>query len=72
MLEKPPSEVGPGKALTAIARADRRADLRDRIVEAARRWYQSGRNAEAELAGLVQELETELRQESSRSPEAAP
>lgn len=46
--------------------------LRDRIVEAARRWYLDGGNAEAELAGLVQELEAELIQRPSPSCEGAP
>jgi len=34
--------------------------LREGIVEAARRWYHSGGNAEAELAALVQQYEAEL------------
>jgi hypothetical protein len=46
-------------------------NLRDRIVEAARRWYRGGGNAEAELAGLVQELEAELTQRPSPPCEGA-
>jgi hypothetical protein len=50
--------------------------LREGIVEAARRWYPSGSNAEAELAALVQEYKAELPQAPSaavrRSGEAAP
>ena len=48
------------------------ANLRERIVEAARRWYRSSGNAEAELATLVQELEAELTQQPSPSCEGAP
>ena len=52
------------------------ATLREGIVEAARRWYHSGGNAEAELAALVQEYEAELAQQPSasvrRSHEGAP
>ncbi len=43
--------------LNPIARAARTDEIRGRIVDAARRWYRSGGNAEAELASLVQELE---------------
>jgi|KBSMisStaDraftv2_1062788.scaffolds.fasta_scaffold4547138_1 hypothetical protein len=46
--------------------------LRERIIDAARRWYRSGGNAEAELAGLVQELEADLAQQPSPSSEGAP
>ncbi len=46
--------------------------LRERIVEAARRWYQGGGNAETELAGLVQEFEAELTRQPSPSCEDAP
>ena len=50
--------------------------LREGIVEAARRWYHSGGNAEAALAALVQEYEAEFPQPPSaavrRSGEAAP
>lgn len=47
-------------------------DLRQRIVEAARRWYRSGGNVEAELAALVQELEAAAAaQGPARGPELA-
>lgn len=41
------------------------ADLRARIVEAARRWYHT--TNEAELAGLVQELEHRERETAAVS-----
>lgn len=43
--------------LNPISRAVRAAEIRERIVDAARRWYKSSGNEEAELAALVQELE---------------
>lgn len=46
--------------------------LRERVVDAARRWYRGGDNAEAELAGIVQELEAELTRQPSPSCEGAP